>query len=221
MLGAHRASEVLLDAALALFAFGATLGLWAHGGIDASSSGSTRHVDALGVVLAVGTAIPLLCWRRSPLGAFVVSISASAILMLLGYPGVPPVGATIALYLVAASRDEVHPWTRTTTEVVIGLGLVHVAAFGIGHGKLPEVQLAFAALVWAVAYFAGDRTRLRRQQLAELEQRAIRAEREAERDRRLAVAEERARIARDLHDSAAHSINVIAVQAGAARLLQG
>src|SRR5437764_955185 len=45
------------------------------------------------------------------------------------------------------------------------------------------------------------------------------AEREAERDRRLAVAEERARIARDLHDSAAHAINVIAVQAGAARLL--
>src|SRR5262249_15285120 len=41
----------------------------------------------------------------------------------------------------------------------------------------------------------------------------------AERDRRLAVAEERARIARDLHDSAAHAINVIAVQAGAARLL--
>ena len=45
-----------------------------------------------------------------------------------------------------------------------------------------------------------------------------RAEREAERERLLAVAEERARIARDLHDSAGHAISVIAVRAGAARL---
>jgi signal transduction histidine kinase len=220
LLGAHRGSEVLLDAALALLAFGATLGLWAHGGFDASSGASTRQVDALAVALAVCTAVPLLFWRRSPVGAFVVSTSASAVLMLLGYAGVPPVGATIALYLIAASRDEAHPWNRRMTETVVGLGLVHVAAFGIGHGKLPEVQLAFAALVWAVAWFAGERTRLRRQQLADLEGRATRAEQDAERDRRLAVAEERARIARDLHDSAAHSINVIAVQAGAARLLQ-
>ena len=48
-----------------------------------------------------------------------------------------------------------------------------------------------------------------------------RADRELERERRLAAAEERTRIARDLHDSAAHAINVILVQAGAARLLQG
>ena len=46
------------------------------------------------------------------------------------------------------------------------------------------------------------------------------SEREAERERRLAAAEERTRIARDLHDSAGHAINVILVQAGAARLLQ-
>ena len=47
----------------------------------------------------------------------------------------------------------------------------------------------------------------------------MRAEREAERERRLAAAEERTRIARELHDSAGHAINVILVQAGAARLL--
>ena len=46
-----------------------------------------------------------------------------------------------------------------------------------------------------------------------------RAERDAERERRLAAAEERTRIARELHDSAGHAINVILVQAGAARLL--
>jgi signal transduction histidine kinase len=97
---------------------------------------------------------------------------------------------------------------------------VHILAFALGHDQVPDVQIAFGALVWGLAWFAGERTRLRRQQLADLRERALRAEQEAVRERRLAVAEERARIARDLHDSAAHAINVIAVQAGAARLWQ-
>ena len=46
----------------------------------------------------------------------------------------------------------------------------------------------------------------------------LRAEREAERERRLAAAEERTRIARDLHDSAGHALNVILVHAGLGRL---
>jgi signal transduction histidine kinase len=74
------------------------------------------------------------------------------------------------------------------------------------------------ALGWAVAWFAGERTRLRREQVADIEQRAARVARDAERERLLAVAEERTRIARDLHDSAGHAINVIAVRAGAGRL---
>jgi signal transduction histidine kinase len=86
------------------------------------------------------------------------------------------------------------------------------------EGFAPEVFLG--AGVWAAAWFAGDRTRLRRERIAELEERARNAEREAERERRLAAAEERMRIARDLHDSAGHAISVILVQAGAARLLQ-
>jgi signal transduction histidine kinase len=73
-------------------------------------------------------------------------------------------------------------------------------------------------MAWAAAWFAGERTRLRREQLIELHERAARAEREGDRERLLAVAEERTRIARDLHDSAGHAISLIAVRAGAARL---
>jgi signal transduction histidine kinase len=140
--------------------------------------------------------------------------------MARGYPSGPPLGPTVALYLLAASRDAARPWTRRITIFVIAAFCLHVTAFGIGHGQVPEIQLAVGALVWALAWFAGERTRLRRQQLDEFEHRAIRAEHEAMQERRLAVAEERARIARDLHDSAAHAINVIAIQAGAARLWQ-
>ena len=90
---------------------------------------------------------------------------------------------------------------------------VHVVAGGI-----LGAEILFGITVWGGAWLAGDRTRLRRERMAELEERALRAEREAERERRLAAAEERARIARDLHDSAGHAINVILVHAGVGRL---
>ncbi len=208
----------LLDGAIALVAFSATLALLSHG---LGSSGNVKHhLDTIGTLLAVCTTFPLVVWRRAPLAVFIVTTAASAASMARGYPGGPPVGPTIALYLLAASRDANRPWTRQITEIVVGMFCVHVLAFGLGHDQVPDVQIAFGALVWGLAWFAGERTRLRRQQLAEFEQRALRAEEEVVRERRLALAEERARIARDLHDSAAHAINVIAVQAGAARLWQ-
>jgi len=201
---------------LALAAFGGTLALEAHG---LGSGGNVSHkLDAIGVVLAACTSLPLIAWRRAPLAIFVITTTASAIIMVRGYPAGPPVGPTIALYLLAASRNAARPWTPRTTEIVAGMFCVHIAAFAIGHDQLPFIQVLVGGLVWALAWFAGERTRLRRQEIEELEQRAIQAERNAIQDRRLALAEERTRIARDLHDSAAHAINVIAVQASAARL---
>jgi len=206
----------LLDGVLALAAFGGTVALEAHG---LGSSGSVAHtLDPVGVVIAAGTSLPLIAWRRAPVAVFLIATTASAILMIRGYPAGPPIGPTIALYLLAASRDATRPWTRLTTGIVVGMFCVHIASFAIGHDRLPLIQVLVGGLVWAVAWFAGERTRLRRQAILELEQRAIQAERNAIQDRRLALAEERTRIARDLHDSAAHAINVIAVQAGAARL---
>jgi signal transduction histidine kinase len=206
----------LPDGLLAIAALGGTIALEAHG---LGSGGNVSHkLDAIGVVLAAFTSLPLIAWRRAPLGVFLMTTTASAIIMLRGYPAGPPVGPTIALYLVAASRNAARPWTRQTTAIVAGMFCLHIAAFAIGHDKLPLFQVLVGGLVWALAWFAGERTRLRRQAIAELEQRAIDAERNAIQGRRLALAEERTRIARDLHDSAAHAINVIAVQAGAARL---
>jgi signal transduction histidine kinase len=206
----------LLGGVLALAALVGTIALEAHG---LGSGGNVTHkLDAIGVVLAACTSLPLIAWRRAPLEIFVITTTASAIIMLRGYPAGPPVGPTIALYLLAASRNATRPWTRQTTAIVVGMYCVHIAAFAIGHDRLPLFQVLVGGLVWALAWFAGERTRLRRQEIEELEQRAIQAERDAVQDRRLALAEERTRIARDLHDSAAHAINVIAGQAGAARL---
>ena len=210
-----RRPGVLVDAVIAAAAFAGTLLVLAHVG----SGSATRHLDLLGGVLAAFATLPLLAWRRAPLGVFVLCTIASAALVGAGYAAGPPLGPTAALYLLAASRDTSDPWTRRTTFTVGALLAIHVSAYGLATGQFPLTVLVAAILLWGIAWFAGERTRLRRAQLEDLRQRALRNERDAERDRQLAAAEERARIARDLHDSAGHAINVIGVQAGAARLL--
>ena len=129
-LGARSASQALLDLALAVIAFGATLGLLSHAG-----GSDTRGLDVLGVVLAAVSSLPLVQWRRAPLAVFVVTVAGSAALMALGYAAGPPVAATIALYLLAASRDDAHPWTTRTTGIVAALFAVDFGADAIGTGR--------------------------------------------------------------------------------------
>jgi signal transduction histidine kinase len=95
-----------------------------------------------------------------------------------------------------------------------------VGATTFAHGGFPTSPLLFGIVVWGAAWLIGDQVLQRRRRREAAEERAVQREREMGRERRLAAAEERTRIARDLHDSAAHAINVILVQAGAARLLQ-
>jgi signal transduction histidine kinase len=210
--------RLLIDVAVALFAFAGTLALMFVPESDEAHSG--RDPDALGVVLAALASLPLLARRRAPIPVFVFVVAASALLFNLGYPEGPPIGPTVALYFVALSRTE--GWRRTAPVIALAAVLfaAHITSFGIGRDRFPGGELLLGVILWSGVWIAGDRTRLRRERLAALEERARRAEREAERERQLAAAEERARIARDLHDSAGHAINVILVQAGAARLLQ-
>jgi signal transduction histidine kinase len=162
--------------------------------------------------------VPLVAWRRTPLGVFAVTAAAGVLLAGLGYRIDLLLGPTAALYLLAASREPQTPWTPRTTVIVVGLLVAFLGAAAAAQGTFPGSELLHTGLAWAVAWFAGERTRLRREHIAELRDRALRVEQEAQRERRLATAEERARIARDLHDSAGHAISVIAVRAGAARL---
>jgi signal transduction histidine kinase len=209
----------LIDVGVAVAAFAGTLVLMF---VPESDEGheATRDPDALGFVLAALASLPLLGRRRAPLPVFVFVAAASSVLFLLGYPEGPPVGPTVALYFLALSRTEGWPRTAPIIALVAGLFAVHITLFGVGRERFPGGELLLGTILWSGVWIAGDRTRLRRERIAALEERALRAEREAERERRLATAEERARIARDLHDSAGHAINVILVQAGAARLLQ-
>lgn len=208
----RRPSQLLFSAGLAGAIFALTLVLLSYGGFDRTG----RDFDTLGVVLAALASLPLAARRLAPLPVLALVTAATAALYGFRYGLGPPIGFAIALYAAAENRDETRP--RAWAAALVGSLLLLVVPHLVRDGFAPELLLG--AVVWAAAWFAGDRTRLRRERLAELEQRARRAEREAERERRLVAAEERTRIARDLHDSAGHAINVILVQAGAARLLQ-
>jgi signal transduction histidine kinase len=203
--------QLVLDTALAAGVFAFSLGAMSHGNFDRGGP----DFDALAAVLAAFASLPLAARRLAPLPVLAVVTLATAAIYGFGYGLGPPIGFAVALFTVAERRDETSPrtWTYALVASLVVLLGPHLVQWELG----PELVLG--TVVWAAAWFAGDRTRLRRERLAELEERALRAEREAERERRLAAAEERTRIARDLHDSAGHAINVILVQAGAARLL--
>lgn len=185
---------------------------------------ATRPDDGLSALLAAAASIPLAVRRIAPLWVFAVTSVASLALLALNYGLDAPFGAIVAVYTVAeaygGARGTVRRWAGmlgTAAFVpasVVLIGLVHGFRTGLAVPGLLVWVLMFAG-----AWVAGDRTRLRRGEIAALQERARRAEQEAERERRLAAAEERTRIARELHDSAGHAINVILVQAGAARLL--
>jgi signal transduction histidine kinase len=216
LLATRLKADAVVDVGIAVTVFVVSLGLLSrHVGSLQTEQGQLNPVS--GVLIACST-LPLVMWRRAPHAVFILTALASALLAALGYSIGLPVGPTIALYLLAESRDDTHPWTRNTTATVLLLFAAYIGATALGARGVPGSELFHTSLAWAVAWFAGERTRLRRERFAELSRRAVRADHEVERERRLAQAEERARIARDLHDSVGHAINVIAVRAGAARL---
>jgi signal transduction histidine kinase len=204
--------KLLVDGGIAVGVLVFSLAVLSNANFDRSD----RDLDVWGVILGALTALPLAARRIAPLLVLSVVTGATATLYAFDYGLGPPIGFAIALFTVAENRDETHPGRR---KLILALSVVVLFSPHLVTGGF-EPELLLGGAVWAAAWFAGDRARLRRERLAELEERALRAEREAERERRLAAAEERTRIARDLHDSAGHAINVILVQAGAARLLQ-
>jgi signal transduction histidine kinase len=102
-----------------------------------------------------------------------------------------------------------------------GIGLVVIlGSLALIVYKIPghtTSELVFIPIDFAVAWVAGFALRERSEQAEAAEQRAAVAERERDAAARIAVAEERARIARELHDIVAHAVSVMVLQVGAVR----
>ncbi|MFF8728821.1 sensor histidine kinase [Streptomyces sp. NPDC015171] len=111
---------------------------------------------------------------------------------------------------------------RWSSRLALAVSLCAAAAAQI---RWPEEQISFARQVavavfqtvpFALAWVLGDSMRTRRAYFAQLEERAARLEKEREAQAKVAVAAERARIARELHDVVAHNVSVMVVQADGA-----
>jgi signal transduction histidine kinase len=166
--------------------------------------------DALAVVLVVVGFGAIALRRRFPVAVLVVVTLAAIVYLVRDYTdnGLP-VMALISLYTVASLRP--RPVWLAVVSVYLGLLLISV----VTH---PE-ELSLGNFVGNVAIFGiaavfGDSVRVRRAYTAALELRAADLERTRQTDSRRAVAEERLRIARELHDVVAHAMSVVAVQSG-------
>ena len=214
---AWRGRETLADVGFALGSLVATVALIAGGGMNEGDD--PRGLDLLAVPLVGLATLPLVVASAAPFAVFVACAAGAIGLVALGYPVGPPVGATVALFLLALRRDESPRETRLIAVAVPGLLLLHLLAIGLANDRMPWVESLFAVTVWGGAWFAGDRTRLRRERVEALQERApCGPSTTPPASAGWRPPEERMRIARDLHDSAGHAINVILVHAGAARL---
>lgn len=191
-------------------------------------SSSPRPTPAAGAAALVGP-LPLLLRRRFPFAAPALVFAGLAAASLADQRAAAD---GVFLTLFSASWLAVAFWfagaqdegDRAVAGAAVGLASVAVVGGSAGHhfalvdenADLDLIALFIMGGGLSLAAFAlGRRTR----GAAELEQRAIRLELEREERTRSAVEAERARIARDLHDVIAHSVSVMTVQAGAARLL--
>jgi signal transduction histidine kinase len=171
-----------------------------------------RSGDALAVLLVVGANLPIGWRRKDPMTVFWVIAACATAYELIGYPAGFGLGALIAVYTVAAhcGRRESR-LALAVTAVIVALILITTR---------DDVTLAnwiVNYLQFVAAWLLGDNLQVRRKYVAELEERAERAEHQAELEAQQAVEAERARIARELHDVVAHSMSVMIVQTGAAR----
>jgi signal transduction histidine kinase len=176
-------------------------------------------IGAVALLLVQSTALTFR--RRWPMAVYAIVGTGTIVYSWLGYSSnVAGLGVLIAIYTVAA-----HLPLR---EAVVAGGIYVVGMFlslqGISQtgGAFSQQFLGiflFNLLALSLAWTVGVTLRTRRAYVVSLEARADLLEREREENARLAVALERGRIARELHDVVAHSVSVVVVQASAAERL--
>ncbi len=203
-----RARATPADATIAGLLFVALL-------IEVTVSSKREGAYLANVALLAGIAAPL-AWRRTrPLAAIAV-IATSAVALSAVLTSVQDLLTALVVMLLAAfSVAAYEPRGRALAGLAIAVATVAGVDIA-GHGTSPS-GYSFPMLLFASAWLLGRFMRTRMRVTEELRARGARLEREREELARAAVLDERARIARELHDVVAHNVSVMVVQAGAAR----
>ena len=176
---------------------------------DAALDGEPR-LTPTAIALLVVSAAPLVPRRVHPVAALCVTGSASALYGIRPYPDpFLQIPLLIILFTVAARCP------RRTTVVVGLVGVVAALVTMVLSRDSGADDYYSTYLTVALALVLGDGQRTRSERLAALEQRADELQRRLEAEADQAAAEERARIARDMHDVVAHHVSMVVVQAEA------
>lgn len=168
-------------------------------------------------LVGVGMAVALL-FRRSYPSAVTVVIAALALVQVIAQwgPLAYDVAVLIALYSVVKYGQRLRDGVLAGAVAAVGVLLAAAQTPGVIKWWVTALWYALVTgAVWLVAL----NVRTRRLYVLSLEERASTLEREREAESRAAVAEERTRIARELHDVVAHSMAVMIVQADGARFM--
>jgi signal transduction histidine kinase len=178
-----------------------------------TSGGYLTGSNGVYLPVAVLMTVPLAWRRSSPLVVVVLVMGAFAAQSLILDPTPTPdvelIPALIAVYSVAVHGERWVPFVGGGLSVVAGL-----IWLGVDDFLLPIVM-------FGGAWFAGRLVHKRQLYGQAFAERARVLERERDANARVAAAEERVRIAREMHDAVGHSVSVMVVQAGAERLALG
>jgi signal transduction histidine kinase len=185
-----------LDAVLATVFLVLVLG--GHFAASGNAGVDYRDPDAFSVMLSLAAAVPYYFRRHAPLAVLLISEAAVVVLTVRDYQ----TGAAPSVLLVGVFIG--------VTAMALGLSIVAVSGIPGAVGA----DVVFNVALYAAAYLFGSTMRNRRLYSEQLEERANALESERVEEAKRAVAEERLRIAQELHDVVAHSMGVIAVQAG-------
>ena len=158
-----------------------------------------------------------LCWRRQQPFVVLGVVTAVAVLMPVDGPDWFPL--MVALYTIGSRHS--GETAIAAAGAVVAVGFVYRLAGGPGFSGADLISLALTcAIATGLGLYVGNR----RARMASLRERAVLLDRERELLAERAVAEERVRIAQELHDVVAHNVSLIVVQAqalGATRTMSG
>lgn len=180
-------------------------------------SGTERELDLVGLTVLGAMIVPIAWRRRAPIIVAWVTVLATTTYWVLDFPDEPTgPSVLIALFGLGAHEDRRRALSHFSGALAVLLAVMSAGVLFSGE-DLPWVSLPTGIILFVGAWILGDNVRTRRNYLLELEEKAARTEAQRLAEAQRAVQEERARIARELHDVVAHSMSVMVVQAGAAR----
>ncbi|GAA1402104.1 histidine kinase [Kitasatospora putterlickiae] len=170
------------------------------------------HRLPVAVALTAALALPLLWRRRAPLPVFAAVAGAAFVQWLADVQLPADVALLVALYTVAANAGR---RAALAAAAVVEAGALLACLRWAADGAFLTPFVAVSAMAVAAAVL-GVNVRTTRAYLAAVEERASRREREQEQRARLAVAEERTRITREMHDIVTHNLSVMVALTDAA-----